>query len=176
MSYPSLIHTRVVTVLHRTSHLLDILCRYIVIACCLGMTGVIGAQVFFRYGLNNSLFWSEELGRILLVQLTFYGSAVAYRASAHIGVDTLVCRFSPRMRGIAQSCTYCASLFLFCIMIMYGFEFAEFISAQRTTTLGISKQIPFLAVPVSGCIMAVHSLSFLFRPAGISKLTCPERI
>ena len=43
----------------------------------LTMALVILLQVFCRYALNHSLFWSEELGRMLLVWLTFIGASVA---------------------------------------------------------------------------------------------------
>ena len=47
------------------------------------MIGVVAAQVFFRYVLNHSLFWSEELARYILVWLTFLGASVAYRRGVH---------------------------------------------------------------------------------------------
>lgn len=170
MSGVSKYYARALALLNHLSAYADTVCRIILFASCVGMAGVIGAQVFFRYVLNASLFWSEELGRVLLVQLTFFGAAVAYRAGAHIGVDTVVCRLSPAGRNMAARCTHLASLFLFVVMAIYGFQFAEFLSVQMTTALGVSKRIPFMAVPLSGCIMAVHCLCFLFGPE--SKAPC----
>lgn len=144
--------------------LLDTLCRSLLFLSCAGMVAVIGAQVFFRYALNHSLFWSEELGRVLLVQTTFFGAAVAYRAGAHIGMDTLTARLSGRGRMACAALAHAACLFLFCVMAVYGFRFAAFLAPQTTASLGISRSLPFLAIPLSGCVMAVHSLVFLLCP------------
>lgn len=48
------------------------------------------AQVVFRYLLNNSLSWSEELIRFLFVWLTFLGGAIAIRDKSHIAVEFFV--------------------------------------------------------------------------------------
>lgn len=144
--------------------LLDTLCRSLLFLSCAGMVAVIGAQVFFRYALNHSLFWSEELGRVLLVQTTFFGAAVAYRAGAHIGMDTLTARLSGRGRMACAALAHAACLFFFCVMAVYGFRFAAFLAPQTTASLGISRSLPFLAIPLSGCVMAVHSLVFLLCP------------
>ena len=51
----------------------------------MAMAAVVAAQVFWRYGLNASLFWSEELARHLLVWMTFLGASTAYRRRVHPG-------------------------------------------------------------------------------------------
>ena len=53
------------------------------------MAAVIILQVIFRYVLNHSLFWSEELARYLLVWLTFLGASSAYYRKVHPGIDLL---------------------------------------------------------------------------------------
>lgn len=125
------------------------------------MVSVIGLQVFFRYGLNNSLFWSEELGRLLLVWLTFLGASVAYRRGAHVGVDIFVARLSPGKQRVARVLVLLVSLFFFGFIAIYGFKFLHFVRFQSTTSLGVSKQVPFLMAPISGALASLHALAFL---------------
>ncbi|HTU02099.1 MAG TPA: TRAP transporter small permease subunit, partial [Candidatus Sulfotelmatobacter sp.] len=40
---------------------------------------VVGLQIFARYALNHSLFWSEELARYLFIYLVFLGAAMVLR-------------------------------------------------------------------------------------------------
>jgi TRAP-type C4-dicarboxylate transport system permease small subunit len=132
----------------------------------MAMALVIAMQVFFRYGLNESLFWSEELGRMLLVWLTFLGASVAYKRGAHIGADFLVARLPAGPARAVRLAVLAVSLFFFAVTAFYGFEFALFIAGQETTTLGVSRFVPFCMVPLGGCLMFLHGLSFLVREIG----------
>lgn len=63
---------------------------------------VVGAQIFARYVLNHSLFWSEELARYLFIYLVFLGAAIVLRRGGHIQVSFFVERLPPRLqRGVA---------------------------------------------------------------------------
>jgi len=147
--------------------------QYLVLAASGGMALVILLQVFFRYALNDSLFWSEELGRMLLVWLSFLGASVAYKRGAHPGVGLLVQRL-PRRAGLFASClAHLASGLLFWVMLWHGWQFFEMLAPQRTVSLGISRQWPFLAVPLSGGVMLVHALHFIGRD--LRDLLWPER-
>ena len=59
---------------------------------------VVGAQIFARYVLNHSLFWSEELARYLFIYLVFLGAAIVLRREGHIQVSFFVEQLSPRLR------------------------------------------------------------------------------
>ena len=127
------------------------------------MAFLISLQVFFRYVLNHSLFWSEELGRMFLVWLTFLGATVAYKRKAHVGIDFLVIRMPFEIQRWLHVIVLAGSLFFFWIMAYYGYHFFDFIRLQTTAALGFSKQIPFVMVPVSGCILILHALVFLLE-------------
>jgi TRAP-type C4-dicarboxylate transport system permease small subunit len=51
---------------------------------------VVGLQVFSRYVLNHSLFWSEELARYMFIWLVFLSGAMVLRQDRHIQVSAFV--------------------------------------------------------------------------------------
>ena len=66
--------------------LLCILCGLLILA----MTFLIFAQVLCRYIFDNSLTWSEELGRYIFIWITFLGLPAALEAKAHVALDLLL--------------------------------------------------------------------------------------
>lgn len=129
------------------------------------MAVVVAAQVFARYVLNHSLFWSEELARFLLVWLTFLGATVAYRRQVNPGVDILVRRLTGLSRRLCATVVHLCALALFGVMVVYGYQFAHFVRLQVTPALGLPKWLPHAIIPISGAILAVHALGFLVREA-----------
>jgi TRAP-type transport system small permease protein len=121
-----------------------------------GMALLTGAQVFFRYVLNHSLFWSEEVGRICLVWLSFLGATAAYRRGAHIGIGFFVEKLPQRLRFGLRILVQLASLAFFIVLIVAGGQFVWFAAGHKTPALGISKFIPYLIMPLSGLVFTIH--------------------
>ncbi len=136
--------------------------EYLLFGLGFTMAVVVAAQVFFRYGLNHSLFWSEELARFLLVWLTFLGASVAYYRKAHPGVDILFVKMGPAGRKASVLFVHLASLILFAVMIYFGCQFAWFIRMQISPALQLPKWIVMSIIPISGIILLVHGITFLF--------------
>lgn len=59
---------------------------------------VVFLQFFSRYILNDSIAWTEEIARYLLMVLTFTGSAMAARRGTHIAVEFLPSMLRPASR------------------------------------------------------------------------------
>lgn len=59
-----------------------------VVALCLIVLST-SLGVLFRYGLDNPLTWSNELGMLSLLWLTFIAAALLYREKGHIAVEML---------------------------------------------------------------------------------------
>ena len=75
---------------------------YIILAIFWLLAFVVFLQFFTRYVLNNSLGWTEEIARFMLIALTFTGSIMAARKNSHIAVEFLY-RYVPRsLRRVAQ--------------------------------------------------------------------------
>ena len=59
---------------------------------------VVFLQFWTRYVLNDSLGWTEEIARYLLIAVTFIGSATAMRKGSHIAVEALLVFLPERAR------------------------------------------------------------------------------
>lgn len=147
--------------LERLSHSINHWIEYLLFGLGFIMAVLVAVQVFFRYVLNQSLFWSEELARFLLVWLTFFGASVAYYRKAHPGIDILYSKMSPSIRKASAVLIHIASILLFCIMIVYGCQFAYFVRLQISPALQLPKWIILSILPVTGLILLVHGLTFL---------------
>ena len=105
------------------------------------LAGVVFLQFFTRYILNDSLAWTEEIARYLLIGVTFVGAVMATRKQSHIAV-LFVFRWIPRTgRRIAQ-------FLIDAIMTMF-FVVLAILTAQiagRTRQLMVSLELPKSAI------------------------------
>lgn len=152
------------------SALVDRAVRHLLFVFGFSMALVVALQVLFRYGLNQSLFWSEELARFFLVWLTFLGATVAYRRGMHPGVDVLTVRMSGRLRRGCAVFVHLVCMGFFAVMVVYGALFAHFIRMQISPALNLPKWIVMSVIPVSGGICLLHGMALtikeLSEPAG----------
>ncbi len=147
--------------IERTSSSINQWVEYLLFGMGFTMTLVVAVQVFFRYVLNHSLFWSEELARFLLVWLTFLGASSAYYRKVNPGVDFLYAKLPELLKKLSAILTHVASMFLFIVMIVYGCEFAWFVHLQISPAMQIPKWIIMGIIPVSGVILVIHAVGFL---------------
>lgn len=152
---------RAVRQIDTLSHRLNAGVEYLLFGLGFSMSLIVAVQVFFRYALNSSLFWSEELARFMLVWLTFLGASAAYRRRVHPGVDVLYRRMPPWLKRTSAVLIHLVSIGLFCVMIVYGYRFAHFVRFQISPALYLPKWIVFSIIPVSGGILTLHGLAFL---------------
>jgi TRAP-type transport system small permease protein len=143
-----------------------------------GMIVIVGGlQVFFRYVLNASLSWSEELQRYGLIWIVFLALVIGYRRGAHIGM-TLVLQLFPRaVQGIIAWLIDLLWLGLGLAMVVYtalyqsgaGFTFLKSVSRQSSAGLGLRMDIVYFCIVAGGLYLtfaAIHAL--LCRGAGTS--------
>ncbi len=120
-------------------------------------------QVFCRYLLNSSLFWSEELARYMLVWLSFIGANVAYYRSLHPGVDLLTSRLTPCARQYTRKLVHGVTMTMGLIMVIAGSRFAWFIRFQITPALSIPKWVILAVIPLCGAVLFLLALNFLLN-------------
>lgn len=127
------------------------------------MTLVVALQVVFRYLLGASLTWSEELGRYLLVWITFLGAGIAFKRGAHMGFTLLLGSMAVRLQTIAQTITLISILGFLGIAIWKGIQLAVFNMAQHSPAMGVPIGFAYLAIPTGCLIMGVHAFEELIH-------------
>lgn len=71
----------------------------VVMAVMAVMVTIVSTQVFFRYVLNDSIDWAEEISRLCFVWTMFLAIPLGLKQGAHIGLELLVARLPLRARG-----------------------------------------------------------------------------
>jgi C4-dicarboxylate transporter DctM subunit len=131
------------------------------VASTLGFALVMLVGVFFRYALNDSLSWADELALILFMWSTATSIAVAYRADQHVRIDVLVGRLTGSARRVLETLVEgLTGGFLLCLLVS-GVEAIEVVARARTAALQWPQTVPFVALPLAAGLMLVHWLARL---------------
>lgn len=117
---------------------------------------VIGAAVFFRYVVNDSIVWAEELARYLFVWITFLGAALGVGRNVHIGVDVISGRLHGRMQQLLTLATYLAIAAFLIVLLYCGLELSLFGLRSSSMLLGIPMFFVYMAVPIGSFVMLAN--------------------
>ena len=128
-------------------------CRWATVLLMAAIAVVISVGVFFRYVLNDSLSWTEEIAKYLLVWLAFVGSPLALRHGGHIAVEVLPNLLPARPRHLLHCLIFATVAAVTALLAAYGYDLALNASGQRAATVDISLLWMMLAVPVGSGVM-----------------------
>lgn len=126
------------------------------------LTVLVGAQIAGRFLFGYSIFWSDELARFLLVWAAFLGMSVGVRRGSHPAVDSLVRTLPSGAARVAFWAAVACSLLFFAVMVGHGALLVQRTWLQRSPSLGLRMGLPYLAVPVAGVLMGLHTIALAF--------------
>jgi TRAP-type C4-dicarboxylate transport system permease small subunit len=138
--------------------LLETLLEWITLVGFIGMLLATGAQVVFRYVLEISVPWTEELAGVLFTTTMFLGMAIALRENEHIIVDFLFKRMGPKAQAAGNLIIYLA-VFLFLVLLASGaLKMVRVTWESHLIALNwISTGYLYLAELVAICIMLYYA-------------------
>ena len=135
----------------------------IVIGVYVALVVDITAAVFFRYVLNDSLVWGEELARYLFVWLVFLGAGLGVGKNVHVGVDSFVRMLPLGPRKLMQLGVEAAVMAFLVALIAVGVNLAMASAHMQTLLLNVSIAYVYLAAPVGGALMLINLLANAWR-------------
>lgn len=119
-------------------------------------------QVFSRQVLASPAAWTEELSRYLFVWLGLFAAALVFSERGHIAVDFVARRTNPgAQRAIAALVQVAVLVFALAVLVYGGIRVAQGAWNQNLSALPVTLGQMYVAMPVTGVLIAVYSLANL---------------
>lgn len=134
--------------------------EWILIATYTAMLIIATAQVFFRYVINVSLSWSQDLLTFMLIWSVFIGISLAVKKRKHIKVELAFSilpekiQFHFRVLSNIIFIIFCGIFSYFSLAKVYKLMF---INPQISESTGLSMWMIQIAVPI-GFILSIYRL------------------
>lgn len=125
-------------------------------------------QVFYRYFLNDSLIWAEEICRYLLVWTSFLVVGLTFQRGELASMDLLRDTMPRWLKAGLLAPAYLASVAFLLMLAWYGVEYAETNRSQAMPAAdfiaqslfgrdsGMSIYWVYVSVPVGSVLLAIH--------------------
>ena len=127
-------------------------------ALALGLMMVIlSCQVFSRYVLGNSPAWAEQAALILMIWMTFLGTASGIAEGFHIRIVEGVKSLKQRWRDRAVQSANLLVILAGVLILVLGSQLVATTWTNAVPTLPLTRGMVYLVIPASGGLMAVFA-------------------
>ena len=125
------------------------------------MTAIVTIAVVARYILSQPIGWSEEMSIYLMIWAIFLGTAFTLKHDAHIGVDLLTSRLSPRAKWFFLCFQYLAGFAFLTILFFKGIGMVNLSIMLNNRSIATDFPLYFiqLSVPVGAALLMLQLVS-----------------
>ena len=113
--------------------------------------------VFFRYVVGRALTWTEEVGTLSLVYLTFIGGAVGITRSVHFSIHVVTERLSPTVQRVFSLVVGLFILAFGILLVPTGWTLVRSNSSSETPALGLNLGVLYFSTVVGGVLMICYA-------------------
>lgn len=122
------------------------------------LVAVTFSQVVFRYVLQASLSWSEELARFLLMWLAALSTAYAMKTGAHFALHFVVDRTPPAVRRWIGSAVAAATAVFLAVFAYQSLRFAIEVHDMLAPATRMSMAVPYSSAFVGSTLTLYYVL------------------
>lgn len=130
----------------------------VVVTLLLGIVVMVLANTLLRAFGQGSITWVDELSRMSFVIFSFTAAALACSFGAHLVVDGIVDKSRGWLRRVFGALQVVLSGLFFAALIWGGLAAAMANESQRSPAIGFPVIVLYLAVAISGVLMALNSV------------------
>lgn len=145
----------------KLSHIL--ISEWVVIVCFIVLSITTLTQVIFRYAINFSLAWTEELSGYAFIWLVFTGIVVSFVRGEHASVGFVMDRFKGKYKIVLVTIIDILIYILFLVLLYSGLLLMNLSAGQSTSGLGIPKMLVYGALPFGSALMVIELTLRLYK-------------
>lgn len=157
----------VIRALGRVNRVVTRICGYAAAGLLAAMLGVVVVHVFFRYVLNSSFGWTEELSRTMMVWMAFFYFPTAHRNNLNVSLDIVAAAMEKtlfyRWAGLIIELLI---FVLLCGAAYYSYNLTMGAAHSETLALRIPLIYVYAIMPVGFALVALCSFERLLRLFG----------
>ena len=129
----------------------------------IAMTAIVLLQIVYRYVLNDSLIWTEEVSKTMMVWTAFLVAPWAYRNGANVSIEMFSDELPQTLRRILQLALNLLVIWIVFVFLGESFGMVERGFSIRAASLPIQVGWFFFIVPVSFAAMLLVGVELLLR-------------
>jgi len=148
--------------------------KWVLFMMMAGMTLSVLLGVLFRYVLKDSLSWSEELARYLMIWCACLGAAVAYREGSHFAITLIINKFHGNLGRVLTRIAQLTVFIFVAIVAVEGIILLSGLEGQTTPAMQIPMGIPYMGIPIACLIIVFEALVMFFFSEAQSTLVQGE--
>jgi TRAP-type C4-dicarboxylate transport system permease small subunit len=136
------------------NHLL--ISEWVMIVCFIVLVITTFLQVVFRYVVNLSLSWADELARYVFVWLVFSGLVMSFARGEHAIMNFVVDLYRGKFKSFMFALIDILIFGLFVVLTISGIMLMNVSVGQSTAGLGIPKMVVYAALPFGSVMMLIE--------------------
>ena len=145
------------TIFDRTTNFLAFVAAVLIIFTMLSVS----VDVFMRYFLQRPMIWVLEVTEIILLFITFLGTAWLLRREGHVKVDIVLSHLNPRTQTLLSIISSIIGIIVCVVLVWYGTQVSyDYIQRglYEPTLLEIPKGPLLAIIPVGSFLLLIQFL------------------
>lgn len=135
--------------------------RFAMVTVGVVMVSSLLAGVFFRYVVQDSLAWSDEVAMLCFSWMTLLAAALLVREGGHVRVELIESALPlPMIRGLRILLglgIFCTGLY----MTWSGWNYLELTDGEYSAAIRYPAALRYVSLPVSGVLIMIFSVTHL---------------
>lgn len=128
----------------------------------IGVTVIIGMQIFLRNFLEVNFSWTGELAIYMNIWLVFLGSAIVFKESEHVKMDFFMDKFNSKINRIVNIFNKIITIAFFIVFLYSAFTIIGNIDA-KTPALGLPYVYFFAPAIIAFLFMVIIAVVELLK-------------